>query len=45
MRIEEIQTYCGRQVSVWEDGQLVAEGVLSAVDLVSAPEPPTDGEG
>jgi len=45
MSIEEIQSYCGRRVSVWEEGQLMAEGLLSGVDVVSVSVPPTDGEG
>lgn len=45
MGIEEIQSHCGRRVSVWEDGKLIAEGLLSAANVVSAPVPPTDGEG
>ena len=45
MGIEEIQAHCGRRVSVWEEGQLIAEGLLSAATVASAPVPPTDGDG
>ncbi|MBP2384243.1 hypothetical protein [Brachybacterium sacelli] len=45
MSIEEIQALCGGRVSVWDGDELVAEGLLGGVDVVSAPEPPTDGEG
>lgn len=45
MRIEDIQAFCGQQVSVWQGGRLVAEGLLDSVDVISAPEPQADGEG
>ena len=45
MSLEEFESYCGRQVSVLEDGKLVAEGLLERVEVVSVPEPPADGEG
>lgn len=45
MDIEEVQSHCGRRVSVWEEGRLIAEGLLSAANVVSVPVPQADGEG
>lgn len=45
MGIDEIQSHCGRRVSVWDEGRLIAEGLLGAANVVSAPVPPTNGEG
>lgn len=45
MSLEEVESCCGRPVSVIEHGKLVAQGLLERADVVSIPEPLNNGEG